>query len=343
MKSPKSKENDFQQKRESEIIDNILNLRESVNSMGRIFVIGGANIDICGASIEPLINFDSNPGTISVAFGGVGRNIAEYLSLFGEDVSFVTAFSHDHYGTLLREDCESLGIDCSSCITTQEYPSSMYIAILDHDRDMRIAMSDMRVLRAFTPEMLSDVLKRTSKDDIIMIDANLDIRSIHYIAENAECTLAADPVSVSKSSRIATVLERLSVFKPNIYEAESMSGIKIKDRESALKALEWFLAKGVKEVIISMAEKGILLAYDDVRIHFTHRIVEVENATGGGDSFLAAYMAARNSGKKPEEAVRFAIAAAVNVIERQGSERRQINRDLIENSIGQINIKEQNI
>ena len=41
----------------------------------RICVIGGSNIDICGASIEPLRNFDSNPGIVTVRYGGVGRNI----------------------------------------------------------------------------------------------------------------------------------------------------------------------------------------------------------------------------------------------------------------------------
>ncbi len=44
-----------------------------------ICVIGGANIDICGSSLEPLKNYDSNPGTIAVSYGGVGRNIAQIM------------------------------------------------------------------------------------------------------------------------------------------------------------------------------------------------------------------------------------------------------------------------
>lgn len=311
--------------------------------MGRIFVIGGANIDICGASIEPLRNYDSNPGTVSVSFGGVGRNIAQYCALLDGNVSFVTAFSHDNYGTLLRRDCESLGIDCSYSIITPDYPSSMYIAILDHDRDMRIAMSDMRILRAFTLEMLADVLKSVSQDDMIVIDANLDQKSIRYIAENAHCTLAADPVSVSKADRLRDILGCISVFKPNRFEAEALCGISITDRMSASEALDWFTAKGVRETVISMADEGVLLAAGNEKIRFTHETVDVENATGGGDSFMAAYITARNRGKSPRESARFAIACAVTVISAAEQDRRQITKKMIEETENNISIKEQNI
>ena len=43
--------------------------------MADITVIGGINIDIEGAPFEKLVYGDSNPGRVSMAFGGVGRNI----------------------------------------------------------------------------------------------------------------------------------------------------------------------------------------------------------------------------------------------------------------------------
>ena len=39
-------------------------------------VVGGVNVDIGGRSFAPLVAADSNPGTISLSLGGVGRNIA---------------------------------------------------------------------------------------------------------------------------------------------------------------------------------------------------------------------------------------------------------------------------
>jgi pseudouridine kinase len=43
-------------------------------------LIGGANIDILGKSFESLRPSDSNPGKVSISFGGVARNIAQTLT-----------------------------------------------------------------------------------------------------------------------------------------------------------------------------------------------------------------------------------------------------------------------
>ena len=57
--------------------------------MGKILVIGGANIDILGISSHHLISKDSNPGKIHVTFGGVGRNIAENCCNLKQNTIFV--------------------------------------------------------------------------------------------------------------------------------------------------------------------------------------------------------------------------------------------------------------
>ena len=50
---------------------------------GYAVVVGCANIDICGKSFRPVIERDSNPGLVSISYGGVGKNIAHNLSLLG--------------------------------------------------------------------------------------------------------------------------------------------------------------------------------------------------------------------------------------------------------------------
>ena len=70
--------------------------------MKEICVIGGANIDICGISDKPLVDYDSNPGIISLSFGGVGRNIAEICTLLKGNVRFVTCFADDDFGRMIK-------------------------------------------------------------------------------------------------------------------------------------------------------------------------------------------------------------------------------------------------
>ena len=49
----------------------------------RICVIGGANADIIATSFGVFVPNDSNPGSVRLTAGGVGRNIAHNLALLG--------------------------------------------------------------------------------------------------------------------------------------------------------------------------------------------------------------------------------------------------------------------
>lgn len=311
--------------------------------MSSICVIGGANIDIVGSSIDPLQNFDSNPGEISIAYGGVGRNIAQICALLGENIKFVTCFSGDSYGQSMKEDCKRLGMDVSMSSTVEDLPSSMYIALLDNNRDMKLGMSDMRILRRMDAKMLQPILETLHEDDIIIIDSNLDMESIEYIAIHAKARIAADPVSAHKATRLKSVLNHLDIFKPNQFEASELTGIWIKDEETARQNLDWFIEHGVKEVIISMADRGILLGTAEHKTWFTHRPINIENATGGGDSLLGAYVASRLAGKCPLESMRFGISAAVISIEQDAVRRRNLNTEEVNAKISDMKIEEKTL
>lgn len=311
--------------------------------MSSICVIGGANIDIVGSSIDPLQNFDSNPGEISIAYGGVGRNIAQICALLGENIKFVTCFSGDSYGQSMKEDCKRLGMDVSMSSTVEDLSSSMYIALLDNNRDMKLGMSDMRILRRMDAKMLQPILETLHEDDIIIIDSNLDMESIEYIAIHAKARIAADPVSAHKATRLKSVLNHLDIFKPNQFEASELTGIWIKDEETARQNLDWFIEHGVKEVIISMADRGILLGTAEHKTWFTHRPINMENATGGGDSLLGAYVASRLAGKCPLESMRFGISAAVISIEQDAVRRRNLNTEEVNAKISDMKIEEKTL
>ena len=49
-------------------------------------VFGGINMDIWGRPAQSLLARDSNPGTVTMRPGGVGRNIAHDLRLLGLEV-----------------------------------------------------------------------------------------------------------------------------------------------------------------------------------------------------------------------------------------------------------------
>lgn len=58
--------------------------------MKMINIIGGITADIEGNPYGQLIMGESNPGKITMSYGGVGRNITENLARLGAEVGFVS-------------------------------------------------------------------------------------------------------------------------------------------------------------------------------------------------------------------------------------------------------------
>ena len=83
---------------------------------GYVAVAGAVNVDIGGRSAGPLVGRDSNPGTVTVSMGGVGRNIAHNLRLLGVRVSLLTALGEDPHAGQVADSCERLGIDLSRAL-----------------------------------------------------------------------------------------------------------------------------------------------------------------------------------------------------------------------------------
>ena len=147
-------------------------------------VVGGVNIDICGKSNAPLVAGDSNPGSVSMSLGGVGRNIAHNLTLMGTDVRMLTAYGDDLHGQKIAASCSELGIDLSHALRLSDEATSTYLYITNEAGEMALAVSDMSVCQRITPSYLASNLPLLQHAQVIVCDANLPQESLVYLAEN---------------------------------------------------------------------------------------------------------------------------------------------------------------
>ena len=79
----------------------------------RFCIIGGANADIVATTFNHFVPNDSNPGTIRLVAGGVGRNIAHNLALLGNEVVFLSLFGGDTFGWFTADVCRKAKVDIS--------------------------------------------------------------------------------------------------------------------------------------------------------------------------------------------------------------------------------------
>lgn len=269
----------------------------------RAAVFGGVNMDIWGRPSRPLIQKDSNPGTVSLRPGGVGRNIAHDLRLLGLEVSLIAPVGGDVYGEIILESCKNLGMDLSHAPVFSGRKSSTYLYITDEKGDMELAISDMELCSAITPELAAAVLSEL-KADAVVLDTNLSQETINYICENSRFPVYADPVSTVKAEKLLPVLGRLEAIKPNILEAQRLTGES--EPEKAALAL---VKKGVKRVFVSLGAGGMIAADSCNLLRLPGVETRVLNTTGAGDAATAAIVLAGIRGLSLKDAALLAQRA----------------------------------
>lgn len=118
----------------------------------------------------------------------------------------------------------------------------------------------------------------------------------------------------------ADILQKIDYLTPNETETLKLSGLTEMSEESLLTGAEELLKKGVKNVIVTMGDKGALLVNDEGKNLYPTRKVKAVDTTAAGDCFNAAFAVGLSEGMSHEEAIRFANTASSISVTRKGAQ-----------------------
>ena len=99
-------------------------------------------------------------------------------------------------------------------------------------------------------------------------------------------------------------------IKPNEYEAEILSGIKVSNEQSALNACKKITERNIKTVFISCGEAGSYCYQNGVFNRVPFFKTDVVNTTGAGDSFMAGVVYGYIKGMGIKKSAQFAAACS---------------------------------
>jgi pseudouridine kinase len=277
-----------------------------------VSVIGGLNIDLQGSSVNPLVFNDSNPGEIVMSAGGVGRNIAENISKLNIHSKILSYVGNDALGDFVVNKSSLSGVDTSFIKKHSHLPTSQYLSVLDDNNDMLVSISDMRIIEEMTIQDINKWNLTIEQSSAIVVDTNIPIPVIEYLTDKySNIPLFLDPVSFAKTSKILKLIGKFHTVKPNRLETELISGVKITDNDSMLKAAKIIFEMGCKQIFITLGEDGVFY-YDGENFgQYLHKGVNMISANGAGDAFTAGVVYGFLKLNGIKETAEFASAAAV--------------------------------
>ncbi len=293
------------------MVDNPL----SPNPEGPVVVIGGAGVDIVGKLRADLRMESSTPALIRSSFGGVARNVAENLARLGEEVNLISVVGEDEPGDRLLQTLLEAGVNTDAVLRTSNFPTGVYLGVVNTSGALQFALDDMRLIAAITPAYIrkhEDLIRQAS---ILFIDANLSkevLRTVMSLARRFKLPVCADPTSAALADRLKTYLNRLYLITPNGAEASIYCDpdLKINTRHQALEAAKHLVSQGVGIAIITLAEQGLCYATSETNGYIPAIRTDIIDPTGAGDALSAAVIFALLNGISVDDAVRLGVSAA---------------------------------
>ena len=271
-----------------------------------ILVIGGSNIDIQGFPKEKLIQRDSNIGTVKMSLGGVGRNIAENCARLGVPTRLMSVIGDDPYGQKILKEAQAIGLNMQDTVVLSGESTSTYLSILDETHDMAMAINHMDSIEKLTVDHIRAKRSIIEHAQLVVLDTNLSQAVLdHLLTQYPKTKFFVDTVSTKKALKIKDHLKHIHTLKPNRMEAEVLTGSSEKTP-----LLELGSQLKCKRSFISLGSQGVQVFEGKTHLHFPTKPIEVVNATGAGDAFMAGLVYAYLKGYDIKETCLTAMAAS---------------------------------
>jgi ribokinase len=271
----------------------------------RIAVIGSANIDLTTfADRFPKPGETIFGQKFDLGFGGKGANQAVAAHLCGADVFMVARVGSDLFGPATIENFKKLGIDATHVKQVEGLSSGVAPIFVEPNGQNRILVvkGANDALKAADVDAAAEMLKSV---DCIVLQFEIPLETVYYAIAFARkhgvrCILNPAPGQAVEMRS----LKDLDYFVPNESEAETITGMAVRNVENAKKCAEKLVAGGIRRVIITLGANGSLLAGPGFSDHVPPFAVKSIDSTGAGDAFIGSFAVFLAEGVPEPEAAR---------------------------------------
>ncbi len=270
-----------------------------------LLAYGDPNVDyVFEAAIIPGPDQKVLGRNLGVFPGGTVANVACAASRLGARVASYGRVGSDPSGILLRRENDTFGVS-NQYVTTARHPSAAASIMVDATGEKALIYAPM------PPEPLDEVrFAEAARESRVVYAMPYDLDEFRHVAaiahdNGAEVAIDIEAAVAPDAVRLEALLARSDIVFMNEggFRASQDGAVS----EAKLRPL---LGLGPRMIIVTLAEKGALAVTQDGAWHqpaFPARLVD---ATGAGDCFNGAFLAASLTGQPIPAALQFACAAA---------------------------------
>jgi ribokinase len=279
-----------------------------------IAVVGSANVD--------LTTFNDafpRPGEtifgkkFDLGFGGKGANQAVAAHLCGANVGMVAKVGSDLFGPATIKNFESHGIDATYVGIAEGISSGVAPIFVDANGQNRIIVVK-GANDTLSPADVDAAGPLLRKADTIVMQFEIPLLTVYHTvrfakANGIRCIVNPAPAQAVDFKEVGGA----DYFIPNESEAEAITGMPVHSIDDARKCAEFLLGQGMRRVVITLGERGSVVAGSEGAELIASFKVHSLDTTGAGDAFIGSFAVFLGEGLPEKEALtRASLYAALS-------------------------------
>jgi ribokinase len=292
-----------------------------------IAVVGSANVDLTTFNdVFPRPGETIFGKKFDLGFGGKGANQAVAARLCGANVGMVANVGSDLFGPATIKNFESQGIDATYVRIAEGVSSGVAPIFVEPGGQNRIIVVK-GANDTLSPEDVDAAAPLLRKANTIIMQFEIPLRTVYHTvkfarANGIRCVVNPAPAQPVDYKEVGAA----DYFIPNESEAETITGMPVHSVDDAKKCAEFLLRQGMKCVVITLGERGALMAGSNRMDMIPAFKVQAVDTTGAGDAFIGSFAVFLSEGLPEEEALpRASLYAALSTTQ-VGTQKSFLNR-----------------
>lgn len=289
--------------------------------MRKIFVLGSLNMDIT-VVVQSLPSRGET--TLAAEFrmmpGGKGANQAVAAARCGANVKMVGRVGEDQYGEALLSNMLASGVDTSHVVRDRTHSTGCALITVDSLGSNTIVVypGANSCCTAHDVEAASEELSRS---DAIIAQLEIPLETVEHAFRVAKQTSVITVLNPSPVRSLGSgLLANTDCIIVNEVEATAILGFPVNSLDEAAIACRRLQEKGPRVAIVTLGDRGTVLAGPDGICSVPAFPVRAVDSTGAGDAFVAAFTVSWLEGATLGQALRWACAAGALATTRLGAQ-----------------------
>ena len=286
-----------------------------------VTVVGSLNMDLVArAPRMPEPGETIIGGDFRNVPGGKGANQAVAAARLGASVSMVGRVGRDAFGGPLLEALDADGIDHAHVIQDPQAATGVALIVVDDAGQNSIVVASGANMR-FSPcdvDAAEDVIAGA---DALLLQLESPLETVTRaaaVAQDHGVLVILNPAPARDLPE--TLLSTVDVLIPNESETALLAGQPVDGLSQAEDAAVVLLQLGVGTVILTLGERGALLAQTAGAERVPAFAVDPVDTTAAGDAFVGGFAVALAEGRRMAEAVRWGNAAGALATTKMGAQ-----------------------